>query len=137
MHDTGIRCPHCGTRLRILQGRASWGVFFLFLSALFLAGEVADHLANAGALPKNGAFLGAFVVLVILSLPVTRAAPRLVTLRVAYDGESLEYPLDTEGLASGWVCTGCRERNPSNFEICWKCQEPRAAAASNNRWRGP
>lgn len=95
VHDTGIRCPHCGVRLRILQGRASWGTFLVFLTALFIAGEVTDRLVRAGVLPK-GAFLGLFVLLVIISWPVTRSAPRLVTLRVAYDGEALEYPLDTE-----------------------------------------
>ena len=97
--DIGIQCPHCGARLRILQGRASWGVFFLFLAALFLVGGVTDYFVRAGVLPR-GAFLGVFVLLVILSSPVTRAAPRLVSLRVAYDGEILRFPLDTEATSN-------------------------------------
>jgi len=99
MHDTGIQCPHCGARLRILQGRASWGTFLLLVTALFLVGGMAEHLVKAGVLPR-GSFLGAFVLLVMLSWPLTRSAPRLVTLRVAYDGEILEYPLDTEATSN-------------------------------------
>ena len=67
----------------------------LFLAALFVAGGVTDHLVRAGVLPK-GAFLGVFVLLAILTSPVSRAAPRLVSLRVAYDGETLRFPLDAE-----------------------------------------
>jgi hypothetical protein len=92
--DFGIQCPQCGARLRILQGRASWGTFLLLVAAMFLACGVAEHLEKVGVLPK-GSFLGAAVLVVILSWPVTRSAPRLVTLRLAYDGEILEYPLDT------------------------------------------
>jgi hypothetical protein len=66
------------------------------VTALFLGGEFTDRLVKAGVLPRNGAFVGLFALLVILSWPVIRAAPRLVTLRVAYDGETLEYPLETE-----------------------------------------
>jgi len=67
---TGIKCPHCGARLRILQQRASWGVHLLLVFALILVGELADRLAIAGVLPEEGAFFGVFVFLVILSWPV-------------------------------------------------------------------
>lgn len=26
-----------------------------------------------------------------------------------------------------WVCSGCGEVNPDNFEECWKCQKPRVS----------
>jgi hypothetical protein len=37
-----------------------------------------------------------------------------------------------------WVCPRCHERNPVNFEVCWKCTHSKPdGAASNNRRRGP
>jgi hypothetical protein len=71
-------------------------MFFFFAAALVLAAEIADHLVKAGVFPKNGAYLGVFVLLAIVSWTVGRAVPRLVTFRLAYDGEILQYPLDTE-----------------------------------------
>jgi hypothetical protein len=26
-----------------------------------------------------------------------------------------------------WACPSCSEKNPANFELCWKCQAPRPA----------
>jgi hypothetical protein len=26
-----------------------------------------------------------------------------------------------------WVCPSCSEKNPANFELCWKCSSPRPA----------
>jgi len=84
----------------MLQGRVSGWLTFLAVIALVVAGELADHLARAGVISTNAAFLGAFVLLAILSWPVTRSIPRLVTLRVAYDGEILQFPLDTEAASN-------------------------------------
>ena len=27
-----------------------------------------------------------------------------------------------------WICPSCSEKNPSNFEVCWKCNTARPAA---------
>ena len=27
-----------------------------------------------------------------------------------------------------WTCTACGEKNPGNFELCWKCNAPRPGA---------
>lgn len=29
-----------------------------------------------------------------------------------------------------WVCSGCRENNPDNFEFCWQCGRPAHGAAN-------
>jgi hypothetical protein len=79
-----------------------------------------------------------------------RCAPRLLRLRFVNDGEKVEYPLvirarelaeeraADEKLAEeqlelespdvgkpAWICAKCREENPGNFDVCWKCQAAR------------
>ena len=31
----------------------------------------------------------------------------------------------TPANAPDWTCPACAEKNPANFEVCWKCQSPR------------
>jgi len=35
---------------------------------------------------------------------------------------------DSPANAADWICPSCSEKNPANFEICWKCQTPRPAS---------
>jgi len=77
-------------------------------------------------------------------------------LRFVNDGETVEYPLvirareladdrateaklleeqlELESPDVGnpaWTCAKCREENPGNFDICWKCQAVRPDVASS------
>jgi hypothetical protein len=81
-----------------------------------------------------------------------RWTPRLLRLRFVNDGETVEYPLviRAKELAAAeqleeeqlelespdvgkpaWTCAKCREENPGNFDICWKCQGARPSEVSN------
>ncbi len=31
-------------------------------------------------------------------------------------------------VGADWVCASCGEKNPANFELCWKCATPRPGA---------
>jgi hypothetical protein len=88
-------------------------------------------------------FLGGFIL-------QARWTPRLLRLRFVNDGETVESPLvirasdlaeeraaDAKLLEEqlelespdvgkpAWTCAKCREENPGNFDICWKCQAAR------------
>ncbi|MCC6361081.1 MAG: hypothetical protein IT450_20255 [Phycisphaerales bacterium] len=32
---------------------------------------------------------------------------------------------EPDAAAAGWTCAQCGEKNPENFEICWRCVTPR------------
>ncbi len=32
---------------------------------------------------------------------------------------------------SGWICSKCREENPPEFDLCWKCQTAKQATTAN------
>ncbi len=41
----------------------------------------------------------------------------------AVDSNSTDSPAEDDS----WICAGCSEQNPANFEECWKCQRNRPA----------
>jgi hypothetical protein len=141
--NVGILCPHCGARLRVIQTRANlagWVAVAVFFGGVYyvesLLSQSQLHLTEKVALV---CVLGA--VCVVQLIP-RLFGPQLAQLRLTSSDEMVTFPLEdakaNEDPAAGWVCAGCHERNPANFEICWNCERPRVApAASNNRWRGP
>ncbi|HID48365.1 MAG TPA: DUF2007 domain-containing protein [Chromatiales bacterium] len=60
-------------------------------------------------------------------LPVDQARPQIWLERDSDKSRALEIVRDYEATpaTSDWIyCRHCRERNPDNFELCWKCGEP-------------
>jgi hypothetical protein len=144
----GIVCPACGVKLRVVQGRAQLSyilVFGLPFALLFLVGH---------AMPLNSGTPSAKIALLCVGaiyfggfLLQQHYLPRLLQLRYLRDGEVVDYPLaraakeqaaedqffeeqrEMESPDVGkpaWTCASCGEENPGNFEVCWKCQAPRA-----------
>lgn len=96
--EIGIRCLSCGARLRIARARASWGSFALMGLMLILFGVCADRLASTGRFSPNVAFGIMVVPLLALGFGISRDAPRLVSLRLAHNGEQLAYSLERVGI---------------------------------------
>ena len=140
--NLGVECPHCGARLKVIRTRlyVMWGI----VSALGLFGlSGLRSVRGTGHVDAVVGFqlmclLGAVIGGLLLQL----FTPNLLQLRVVGPGEAVNFPLGTpkadEDAMPGWTCTHCHEKNPENFEICWKCEHARVkTTASNNRWRGP
>jgi hypothetical protein len=157
----GISCPHCAVRLRVQQHRligASVVVYVAMIVAVWTARSWLPVGPDGIPLAAVVSILAAFVLLLSV---VSACAPRLLTLRRLYDGESVVYPLelppdegpeptqeddDRAALAEvmsapdqasepgrAWRCPKCGEENPGNFDACWKCETDRPGAAT----RGP
>jgi hypothetical protein len=153
--SAGIVCPVCGVKLRVLQGRvvASWA---LALGAPLIVFAILDSLSPVDHDSVSGKIrLIAFLAILGGSFVLQwRWTPRLLRLRFVNDGETVEYPLVMrarelaaeaeleEKLAKkqlelespdvgkpAWACAKCREENPGNFDICWKCQTVRPAGS--------
>jgi hypothetical protein len=151
----GVVCPVCSVKLRVLQGRVliSWLMALLlpigFLSLLqYLSPVDRDSIGGKFRLIEFATiFLGCFVL-------QTRWTPRLFRLRLVNDGEAVKFPLvvharerakelaaeakwpeDQRELESpdtgkpAWTCAKCREENPGNFDLCWKCQAARPGSS--------
>jgi hypothetical protein len=44
---------------------------------------------------------------------------------------------DLDSVETDWICPHCHERNPNNFDTCWKCKHSKLViTASNNRSSG-
>jgi ribosomal protein L40E len=135
----GIECPSCGAKLRVSQ--TSLAVTWWILTAVVLL--CARPLGFIIRVPYLVRLLGAVGALIGMLL-LTLFAPKLrqVRLMSADEAAGTVFPLGSpeaeEDAEPGWVCRKCHEKNPENFELCWKCGHPKALApASNNRWRGP
>jgi hypothetical protein len=63
-------------------------------AALVLGYVLTNGLVDAKVLSTDYQLLALIVGMAILSWLLGRAAPRLVTLRVAVEGEELDYPLE-------------------------------------------
>jgi hypothetical protein len=147
----GIVCPVCGVNLKVLQGRVqvSWLLAFVV--------PIAVALLVGCVIPLDSGAVSAKATLIALAAFYFGGfalhghySPRLLTLRFLRDGETVEYPLVMRAreLAAeaklseeqlelespdldkpAWTCAKCREENPGNFDICWKCQAARPEAS--------
>lgn len=143
--NVAIRCPVCGAKLRVLQGRAQLSGLLGFGMLIVLV-MIASHFRT----PDDSHWRTALSVAPFLIIAVAgyliqqRSIPRLLQVQPLEEGEKIVYPLlpsaeewETEdALASGsdrdlgsqeenkpaWTCAKCEEKNPGNFEECWKCQ---------------
>jgi uncharacterized paraquat-inducible protein A len=60
-------------------------------------------------------------------LPVNQTLPQIWLANVEDTSRAREIIRDYEATpeSSGWVyCRHCAERNPENFDVCWKCGKP-------------
>jgi hypothetical protein len=133
---TGVVCPGCGAKLRVLQTRAIVAIPVVWISAIYLA--LIGRNYNLGDAARNVSAI--LVGCACVALPFY-LAPRLARLRVLGVDEKAEFPLgrtesaeeppesieaDAPSDASPpWTCSKCHEENEGNFEICWKCQAER------------
>jgi hypothetical protein len=142
-----IACPVCGVKLRVLQSRAYLIGLLAFLVPLALIvlsifvapvtrGSIDDLIRK-----------GILVVVVFGAVRLhKRNIPKLLTVRLLQGNETVRFPLvrttsaedeneaepnrafllePTEDQRPVWVCPKCREENPGNFDVCWKCQAVR------------
>jgi len=134
--QVGIVCPRCGAKLRIIQTRANlagWVGVGAFLGGAYYVESLMQQVRLEPAQKATLVFVVA-VVLVAQLMP-RLLGPHLAQLRLTGSGEDVTFPLE-EDSTDGWVCSGCRERNPANFPTCWNCERPRPAA-SNQRLERP
>lgn len=60
-------------------------------------------------------------------LPVDQARPQIWLERDSDKTRAMEIIRDyeTTPAVTGWIyCRHCAERNPENFDLCWKCGKP-------------
>jgi hypothetical protein len=147
----GIVCPVCGVHLKVLQGRVqvSWLLAFAVpITVALLVGRVIP--LDSGTVSAKGTLIALGVFYFAGFALQGHYSPRLLTLRFLRDGETVEYPLVLRARAlaaeakleeqlaeeklqlespdlgkPAWTCAKCREENPGNFDICWKCQTAR------------
>jgi hypothetical protein len=153
--NVAIACRVCGIKLRVLQGRAQLSGllgFGLLIALSLIGGNLSSHTGS----PLRTALIAApFVIVAIASYWVQqRLIPRLLRVRLLEEGEQVVYPLiapqeewetdqqvDARDLCNSesagdnrpvWTCAKCGEKNPGNFDICWKCQAERPGAVAED-----
>jgi hypothetical protein len=132
--NLGLECQHCGAKLRIVRTRL-YIVQSILLALSFFGLRGLASLKSKGHLDAIEqlellclaiALVGGFVL-----LPLT---PSLLRLRLVGPGEAVTFAAGTpkadDDAAPGWICPKCHEKNPENFEICWKCEHARRKAAA-------
>jgi RNase P subunit RPR2 len=146
----GIACPVCGVKLRVLQGRA----YLIGLMAMLVPLAAAmGSIFVAPVTQRSTDYymrMGIFAVIVFGAVRFhTRNIPRLLTVRLLQDNETVQFPLvrpitpeaeeetapssalrlePTEDDRPAWTCKACGEENPGNFNECWKCLAMRPEA---------
>ena len=127
--NLGLECQHCGAKLRIIRTRL-YVVQSILLALSFFG------LRGLVSLKSKG-HLDAIEQLELLCLPIALVGalvlqtltPNLLRLRLVGPGEAITFAAGTpkadEDAAPGWICPKCHEKNPENFEICWKCEHAR------------
>jgi DNA-directed RNA polymerase subunit RPC12/RpoP len=90
---TGITCPFCSQKLRVLQGRGNAALMAVMglMLVVIIAAERPYNL-----FPPNVSFGLILLLIFVMAFVVRRIAPFLATLRVAKEGEDLDYPLDAK-----------------------------------------
>jgi hypothetical protein len=103
----GVVCPHCGAKLRVLQGGI--GVVLVAAYALFVIGVlVIRWLTHEGGVKTNQyALVGGLAVCIGgAQILLSRWAPHLANLRSIEDGEEAAYPLElTKATPPKWSRT--------------------------------
>jgi hypothetical protein len=136
-YATGVVCPHCNARLRIVQRLASlvavgFGVTAVLLAALVgpRNGAMLNSVGLAAAAVAIGlAFLPGIYAQRLLSLkirtgtdvvdfPVERLKEDLATVTAGQDAPSQSQLTDA---AAYWVCSKCGEPNPNSSGLCFTC----------------
>jgi hypothetical protein len=135
--STGVVCPTCSTKLRIVQGHS--GLMIAALWSLFLVGAA---LAGQSAPPTRSlVLLFVFSLFIATAVFSGRIARRFARLRPREGTDTVDFPIErlkdqlklpqtaevaTEGQPEGidtppWNCPKCRQDVPEGFGLCWKC----------------
>lgn len=142
----GIRCPNCKVVLAARQrpGVAIFWALLVVLLALMFVGQ------ETGGMPRIVVWLfGLCLVIVVvfmrrwrlrsieLSVPPRGLKLREVTpsereyaYREGKDGRNRPFVADPDpGITTAklpeWTCLNCKQRNPAEFDVCWKCNHGR------------
>ena len=135
--STGVVCPICSIKLRIIQGRS--GLVIAALWSLFLVGAA---LAGKSTPPTRSLVL-LFVLAILIATAVfaARIARHFARLRPREETDTVDFPIErlkdqlkqaqavevgTEGQLEridtpAWNCPKCRADVPKGFGLCWKC----------------
>ena len=119
----GITCPRCSAKLCVDQTLV-YLIFWVCVAAL-LASVLLSLDFSLSHTPRALALeflpLAALIVLPWFAPYLWGFNPLSEVTDVAFPLETAEPPEDS---GSTWRCPACREANPENFEVCWKCQKP-------------
>ena len=143
-HSTGVACPSCKVRLRIVERNA-----VLVAIALALSGFAVAAIAGPYRATTAGAVLLAIVVLLLgLAMFPGAYASRFLTLKVRGGNDLVDFPVERlkeelalvereddapsasmlKAAASFWVCHKCGEPNPVASGLCHACGQYSANA---------
>ena len=135
--STGIVCSMCSTRLRITQRWSAVAVAVLYLLAV--AGLY--QFREFSSLGQTQRIVFVALLLALLLLVQGRLAKAFARVQRREGIDTVDFPAETreyhddaltdaqiEDLGnlessgrSPWRCRTCREENPGDFELCWKC----------------
>ena len=135
--STGVVCPTCATKLRIVQGRSGLAVALLFVFALASA-ALAGHLTST---PKSIVTVIGCALLIIAVFSSGKIARRFARLRKREGTDTVDFPIERlkaqqqevvnvensnrellERIETpAWNCPKCLENVPAGFGLCWKC----------------
>jgi hypothetical protein len=135
-YSTGVVCPSCGARLRIVQ-RFSAAV----LALLYILAAVAVGAAGRFGVPSAVALVPALLVLAFVKFGSGPLQRRLAVLKIREGNDTVDFPVERlkqelsgeaqrnreaelEGAADtigSWVCRHCGEPTPSDCPACVNC----------------
>ncbi len=136
---TAHRCPECGWTFALddLIPPGGWPVVLIDGRAMPITPRVRRILLDAQIPFQDTGILDTLYGGRTRGFgPNALRVPRGAYLDAAYelihakqDASGLEPERPTPSKGSAWTCPACGEENPSNFEICWRCQENRPAVS--------
>ena len=135
-YSTGVACPSCGARLRIVQ-RYSAAV----IASFWILTMVAVGAAGRIGVPSDVALVLAALILAFLLFGSARLQQRLAVLKIREGIDTVDFPVerlqqDLSGEArldreaeleaaaeaiGSWVCMHCGEPTPNDCPACVHC----------------
>jgi hypothetical protein len=135
-YNTGVVCPSCGAKLRIVQRYSAAALASLWIGALIALGA-----AGRFNVPSEVAIVATLIVLAFLLFGSEPLQRRLAVLKIREGIDTVEFPVErlkqelsgesqcnreaelaaaAESIGS-WVCAHCGEPTPSDCPACVHC----------------
>jgi hypothetical protein len=143
-----MRCPHCGTKIRLNQAGIAASLAILYALSAYLMITFGDRVPIQEP-QRKWVLIGAFVSIIMLHVKYGKRFARFSEIG---EKDVVSFPLDvrrdeepdpefvaelqkeaelaawseqqqhraSRG-ASSWLCSKCRQENPATFEVCWEC----------------